>query len=48
MGGIYPSGVLIGETVGIKESKYDVGIIVLVKPKANFNNLKYVAVLKRN
>ena len=47
MGGIYPSGILIGETVGIKKSKYDVGLIVLVKPVGNFNNLKYVSVLKR-
>ena len=48
MGGVYPSGVLIGETIGIKESKYDVGLTVLVKPKGEFNHLKYVSVLKRN
>ena len=47
MGGIYPSGILIGKTVGIKESKYDVGLIILVKPVADFNNLKYVSVLRR-
>lgn len=48
MGGIYPSGILIGETVTIKNSKYDVGLIVLVKPVGDFHNLKYVSVLKRN
>lgn len=47
MGGIYPSGILIGETMGIKTSKYDVGLIVLVKPTGEFNHLKYVSVLKR-
>ncbi len=47
MGGIYPSGILIGKTVGVKSSKYDVGLIVLVEPVSNFNELKYVSVLKR-
>lgn len=48
MGGIYPSGILVGKTEGIKKSKYDVGLIVLVKPVIDFNNLNYVSVLKRN
>jgi len=48
MGGIYPSGILIGKTIGIKKTKYDVGLIVLVKPIGDFQNLKYVSVLKRN
>lgn len=48
MGGIYPNGILIGETVDIKKAKYDVGLIVLVKPVGDFNNLKYVSILKRN
>ena len=48
MGGIYPSGILIGKTEGIKKSKYDVGLIVLVKPITDFDNIKYVSVLKRN
>lgn len=47
MGGIYPSGILIGKTTTVKKSKYDVGLIVLVKPFSNFNNLKYVSVLRR-
>ena len=47
MGGIYPSGILVGKTVGIKNLKYDVGLIVLVKPFSNFDNLKYVSVLRR-
>jgi len=47
MGGIYPSGILIGKTVGVKTSKYDVGLIVLVKPVANFDDLKYISVLRR-
>ena len=48
MGGIYPSGILIGYTHGFKNSKYDVGLIVLVKPVSDFQNLKYVTVLKRD
>lgn len=47
MGGIYPSGILIGKTVGVKSSKYDVGLIVLVKPFTNFDNLRYISVLRR-
>lgn len=47
MGGIYPSGILVGKTVGVKSSKYDVGLIVLVKPFANFDNLRYISVLRR-
>lgn len=48
MGGIYPSGILIGKTAGVKKSKYDVGLIVLVKPVSDFDNLRYLSVLKRN
>lgn len=48
MGGIYPSGILIGKTAGTKKSKYNVGLIILVKPVGEFNNLKYVKVLRRD
>ena len=47
MGGIYPSGILIGKTKGIKSAKYGVGLIVLVRPISDFNNLKYVSALRR-
>ncbi len=47
MGGIYPSGILVGYTKEIKKAKYDVGLIVLVKPAVSFNDLQYVSVLRR-
>lgn len=47
MGGIYPSGILIGKTKGIKKSKYDVGLTVLVETVSDFNDLRYVSVLRR-
>lgn len=48
MGGVYPSGILIGTVSDIKKNKYDIGEILLVTPSADFNKLKYVSVLKRN
>jgi len=48
MGGVFPSGILIGEVISSKSDNYDVGKIVLVRPMAKINNLRYVSVLKRN
>lgn len=48
MGGVFPSGILIGEVLTTKSDNYDVGMIVLVRPMAKINDLRYVSVLKRN
>lgn len=48
MGGIFPSGILIGKVVNSTLDKYEVSKIVSVKPVISFNNLKYVSVLKRS
>lgn len=48
MGGVFPSGIIIGEVVSSKSDNYDVGKIVLVKPRVMINDLRYVGVLKRN
>lgn len=45
MGGIFPSGILIGKVAMVKEDKYNVSKIILVKPSSSFNNLKFVKVL---
>lgn len=47
MGGVFPSGILIGKVNSIKSDKYDVSKVINVKPSSNFNNFKFVAVLKR-
>ena len=47
MGGIFPSGIIIGKVKGIKKDKYDVSKIIEVEPASNFNNLKFVNVLIR-
>lgn len=47
MGGIFPSGILIGEVCEMSLDKYEVSKIINVKPSASFNDLKFVSVLKR-
>ena len=47
MGGIFPSGILIGSVEEIIEDKYNVSKIIYIKPSSNFNYLKFVKVLKR-
>ena len=47
MGGIFPSGILIGKVKGIKKDKYDVSKIIEVEPLTNFNELRFVNVLIR-
>lgn len=48
MGGVFPSGILIGEVLTTKSDNYDVGMIVLVRPMSKINDLRYVSILKRN
>ena len=48
MGGVFPSGILIGNVKGIKQDKYDVSKIIEVTPSANINDVKFVNVLERH
>lgn len=47
LGGIFPSGILIGKVANIKTDEYDLAKLIDVSPSANFNDINYVAVLKR-
>lgn len=47
MGGIFPSGILIGKVVGTENDKYDVSKIIKVEPSSNFNDFRFVNVLIR-
>ncbi len=47
MGGIFPSGILIGKVVSMENDKYDVSKIINVEPVSNFNDFHFVKVLKR-
>ncbi len=47
MGGIFPSGILIGSVKNIEKDKYNVSKIIEVTPSANFNDTKFVNVLIR-
>lgn len=47
MGGIFPSGILIGYVSGTIKDKYDVSKIIEVTPSANINDTKFVNVLIR-
>lgn len=47
LGGIYPSGILIGVVDSISTDSYDLSKIINVKAVANFDDINYVAVLKR-
>ncbi len=47
LGGIFPSGILIGSVTEITTDSYDLAKIIKVKPSSDFNNLNYVSILKR-
>lgn len=47
LGGIFPSGILIGKVANITTDEYDLAKIIDVSPIADFNDINYVAVLKR-
>ena len=47
LGGIFPSGILIGTVENITTDEYDLAKIIDVLPIANFDDINYVAVLKR-
>lgn len=47
LGGVFPSGILIGKVSKITTDEYDLAKIINVNPIADFNNINYVAILKR-
>lgn len=47
MGGIFPSGILIGTVSAIDTDAYGLSKIIKVKPAVDFSSLNYVTVLKR-
>lgn len=47
LGGIFPSGILIGKVEEITTDNYDLSKIINVIPSADFDNINYVSILKR-
>lgn len=47
LGGVFPSGILIGIVSGISTDSYDLAKIIMITPSANFTDINYVSVLKR-
>lgn len=47
LGEIFPSGILIGRVADISTDEYDLAKIIDVTPIADFNDINYVAILKR-
>lgn len=47
LGGVFPSGILIGKVSEITTDEYDLAKIINVSLVADFDNINYVAVLKR-
>lgn len=47
LGGVFPSGILIGNVSEITTDEYDLAKIINVKLAADFDNINYVAILKR-
>lgn len=47
LGGIFPSGILIAKVTEITTDEYDLAKIIYATPVADFNDVNYVAILKR-
>ena len=47
LGWVFPSGILIGKVTEITTDEYDLAKIINVSPIADFDNINYVAILKR-
>ncbi|WP_062047924.1 rod shape-determining protein MreC [Bacillus sp. JCM 19034] len=47
MGGVYPSGILIGEVVSVEPDEYGLTQNAYIKPTADFYSLDYVFVIER-
>jgi rod shape-determining protein MreC len=48
MGGIFPSGILIGKVKEISSDHFDLAKTVYVSSEVDFDNINYVTILKRN
>ena len=48
LGGVFPSGILIGKVDDITTDVYDLAKIIKVKPSAKFEDINFVTVLKRD
>ena len=47
LGGVFPSGILIGKVESISTDSYDLSKIINVTPSASMEDINYVSVLKR-
>lgn len=47
LGGVFPSGILIGSVESITTDEYDLAKIIKVTPSADFDDINYVTILKR-
>ena len=47
MGGIFPSGILIGKVTNTYLDHNEVSYLVNIKPSTNISSLKYVSIFKR-
>jgi len=47
MGGVFPSGILIGTVTEITTDEYDLSKIINVEPSADFQDINFVSILKR-
>lgn len=47
LGGVFPSGILIGKVDSITTDVYDLSKIINVKPSARFDDINFVTILKR-
>lgn len=48
LGGIFPSGILVGAVKGSSKDNFDLAMTVLVKSNVNFDDINFVTILKRN
>lgn len=47
LGGVFPSGILVGRVDNITTDVYDLSKMINVVPSANFDDINYVTILKR-
>lgn len=47
LGGIFPSGIMVGTVTNVEEDGYGISKQIRLKSEQNFRDIKYVAVLKR-
>ncbi|MDE8061849.1 rod shape-determining protein MreC [Erysipelothrix rhusiopathiae] len=45
---VYPSGLFVGKVDSVKNVADSVGVLVYVKPSVDYNNIKYVSVVKKS